>query len=99
MLYADDTLILGACSEHVEEYMQAIERRGLLDGLQMHWGKVQLVRVCTEQPVCLPDGQDLPAKDTMVYLGATLHSSGRSVSEVSRRIGLAASELKLLNTV
>ena len=28
-----------------------------------------------------------------------MHSSGRSISEVSRRIGLAASEFKLLSTV
>ena len=28
----------------------------------------------------------------MVYLGLTLHASGRSVTEVSRRIGLAAAE-------
>ena len=35
----------------------------------------------------------------MVYLGASLHSSGRSVSEVSRRIGAAASEFRFLYDV
>jgi hypothetical protein len=99
VLYADDTLILGACAAHVEEYMQAIEQRGMRDGLQMHWGKVQLVQVSSAQTVRLPDGRELPSQDTMVYLGASLHSSGRSISEVSRRIGLAASECKLLSTV
>ena len=49
--------------------------------------------------MCTPDGQTLPAQETMVYLGASLHSSGRSVTEVGRRIGLAAAEFKKLSIV
>ena len=98
VLYADDTLILGSTANHVGEYMQVIEARGRKDGLQIHWGKVELVRVCTRQPLYLPDGTAFEAKECMVYLGSTL-PSGRSVTEISRRIGQAASKFKLLSTV
>ena len=79
--------------------MRAIEDHGREDGLQIHWGKVELVKVCTNQQVFKSDGTPFEAKESMIYLGSALHASGRSVTEISRRIGQAAAEFKLLSTV
>ena len=42
--------------EHIEEYMAAVERKGLDYGLQVHWGEVHLVTVCASKSVSAPDG-------------------------------------------
>ena len=47
VLFADDTLLIGDSSAHIEEYMAAVERCGLDYGLQRHRGKTQLVSVGT----------------------------------------------------
>ena len=55
-VHADDTVILGVTGQHVEEYMASIEAHGKEYGLQIHWGKVQLVTVCGDQALHTPDG-------------------------------------------
>ena len=96
VLFADDTLIVGSAGLHVEEYMASIQRCGAEYGLEIHWGKVQHVPVRTEQKVRSPLGEFVAQQDSMVYLGATLHNSGRDVSDLCRRIGASASEFQNL---
>jgi hypothetical protein len=64
-LFADDTLLIGRCGEHIEEYMAQVELKGRDYGLQVHWGKVCLVKVCADSPIHGPSGQVLEAKDSM----------------------------------
>ena len=45
MAYADDTLLLGASKVHLEEYLQAVSLAGQRYGLELHYGKLQLVNV------------------------------------------------------
>ena len=99
VLYADDTLIPGTAYKYVEEYMLAIEACGKQYGLQIHAGKLQLVSLCQKQEVKDPSGKQIPSQDSMLYLGATLHHSGRAVSETSRKIGMATGQFKVLNTI
>ena len=98
-LFADDTLLIGRCGEHIEEYMAQVELKGRDYGLQVHWGKVCLVKVCVDSPVHGPNGQVLEAKDSMLYLGSTIHANGKFGCEVSRKIGAASAEFKLLHRV
>ena len=99
VLYADDTLILGSSHLLVQEYMAAVQKVGLEYGLEIHWGKVHDVGVCTDQSVRDPSGNVVQSKESMVYLGSSLHSSGRSVSEISRRIGGASADFRALTPI
>ena len=43
LLYADDTLLLGADAGSVERFMSAVSAAGATYGLELHWGKLQLL--------------------------------------------------------
>ena len=99
VLYADDTLVIGACGRHVEEYMATIESCGHHYGLEIHWGKGQGLTACTDAAVHDPSGNCIQPSDSMLYLGAMVHSNGRAHTEVGRRIGAAAKDFKQLSAV
>ena len=98
-LFADDTLLISSAGTHLEEYMAAVEKKGGDYGLQMHWGKVCLIRVGADTPVHKPRGEHIPAKPSMLYLGSTVHANGKFGCEVSRKIGAASGEFKFLDRV
>jgi hypothetical protein len=56
ILFADDALLISRHGKHIEEYMAAVEQKGLDYGLQVHWGKIHLVRVCSAEAVKAPSG-------------------------------------------
>ena len=99
VLFADDTLLISQTGRHLEEFMTAVTGCGSHYGLQVHWGKVHYVPVCTRQAVRAPDGQLIPPQDSMMYLGATIHGSGRFGCGVARKIGSARSDFRTLQTV
>ena len=99
VLFADDTLVIGGCGGHVEEYMSSIEECGRECGLQIHWGKVQLVGVFTEQALKTPGGAALTPTESMVYLGSTLHASGKYCTEIARKIECATADSRILSAV
>jgi len=96
ILYADDTLICGACPASVEEYAAAVEKAGSEFGLCLHWGKTQALAVCADGILRDPQGNRVEDTGSMVYLGALLTADGRADSELSRRIGLAAGDFRSL---
>ena len=99
VLFADDTLVIGSVGTHVEQYMEAIEACGREYGLQIHWGKVQLLTVCTDQFLKSPTGQALNRSTSMVYLGSAIDSDGKYTAELSRRIGAATCDFNTLTAV
>ena len=99
ILYADDTLIIGRVGAHVKEYMKAIEQCGHECGLKIHWGKVQLVKVRTNEELTGPDGQILSDKQSMIYLGSTVHADGRFRADVGRKLGAATADFQALVAV
>ena len=99
VLFADDTLLISASPEHLTEYMREITFCGSQFGLQVHWGKVQLLKICSDRIVRTPLGEVLPASDSMVYLGSTLSSDGRLACEISRKIGQASAVFNQLRSV
>ena len=68
-------------------------------GLQVHWGKVHLVPVCTDQSVTNLDGVQIAPQESLVYLGATIHANGKFGCEVARKIGAATATFKTLELV
>ena len=49
-----------------------------------------------ETALAKPDGQRVPDKESMVYLGGLLSASGRNGPELSRRLGLAIADFETL---
>jgi hypothetical protein len=99
VLFADDTLVIGKSSEHVEEYMAAVERCGQEYGLSIHWGKVHFLAVPSDHNLKAPDGRTLPCHQSILYLGCTIHRTGKFTVEVTRKIGTATADFKTLNSV
>ena len=96
VLYADDTLIIGANSVFVTELALAVESAGSRYGMLLHWGKTQLVSIGNAGPVVDTDGVPIEPADSIIYLGGLLSPSACSGSELARRIGLAAAEFRSL---
>jgi len=99
LAYADDTLLIGASSAHVTEFLSAVAQAGALYGMELHAGKFQLLQVQTSSKIHSVDGSPVPVTDHLSYLGSTLASDGRAAAELSRRIGMAKSDFKALSKV
>ena len=96
LLYADDTSIIGSQAADVEELARAVESSGKQYGMTLHWGKTQLLSVRSSKRVRAPDGSLLDERPSILYLGALISADGKPDSEISRRIGLASAEFRLL---
>ena len=45
VVYADDTLLISVSSQHLSEYLNAVEAAGATYGMKLHWGKFELLPV------------------------------------------------------
>lgn len=96
LLYADDTLLIGASSQSLAALVQAVADVGAEYGLTLHVDKTQLLSVRGPATLHLQDGNEIANNLSMVYLGGLLHADGKGDHELSRRIGLAAADFKSL---
>ena len=99
LVYADDTLLIGACSKHLQSFLAAVESAGRYFGLELHDGKLQLLQVQTNERVRSTSGKDLTGSKSLQYLGSSLSADGRVGSELSRRIGAAKADFQSLTKV
>jgi len=99
LAYADDTLLIGASSAHVTEFLSAVAQAGSLYGLELHAGKFQLLQVHTTSKIHSVDGCEVPTTDHLSYLGSNLACDGRATAELSRRIGMAKADFNTLSRV
>jgi len=97
VLYADDTLLLGISDEHLEEFLRAVYEAGKRYGMELHFGKFQLITT-SSQPASVhaPDGTVIRSKGSMDYLGSILHGDGQADHEISRRIAMARADFDTL---
>ena len=99
LAYADDTLLIGASSEHVQEFLSAVAQAGQRYGLELHPDKLQLLQIHGRGKIITDSGTEVTAVSSLVYLGATLAADGRMGSELSRRIGAAKADFRTLQKV
>ena len=52
--------------------------------------------VCTQEVVRTPSGEELPPRESMIYLVSTIRRNGKFGCEVSRKLGAAAGEFRAL---
>ena len=99
LLYADDTLLLSADAQSLQRFLRSVSAAGATYGLELHWGKLQLMRVRCEAVVRRPDHAVIEAKEEITYLGSLVSADGRSSRELVRRIALARAEFRELSGV
>ncbi|CAK0839112.1 unnamed protein product [Prorocentrum cordatum] len=87
LICADDTV--GSTADCVGALMQAIQEKCKNDGFASDRDQLETLPVRCEADIRRPDGAQILEKDSMVYLGGFLDSSGSSGAELSRRICMA----------
>lgn len=96
VLYADDTLLVGSSQASLDRLLNAVAETGRRFGLELHWGKFQLLNVRCDYSFTSPCGKIIESKNSMGYLGTTLADDGGIRSEISRRLGMAWTEFSKL---
>ena len=99
LVYADDTLLIGASSILLQSFLLAVEKAGKYLGPELHSGKFQLLQVRTREHVSNSDGSPIIPSTSLDYLGSSLASDGRVGSELCRRIGGAKTDFAALRLV
>ena len=96
VLYADDTLLVGSSQPALERLLAAVAETGGQYGLQLHWGKFQLLNVRCDFSFLTPEGSAITNTESIGYLGATVNENGRISSELGRRFGIAWADFRNL---
>ena len=97
LLYADDTLLLSVSAKSLERFLSAVSCAGANYGLELHWGKLQLIKVRCNEHVHRPDGTKIEPQTELLYLGSVVSDDGRVHRELSRRLGMAGAEFRQLS--
>ena len=72
IVFAGDTMILGASERCVEEYAA-------------FWGKTQALAVCSDETLTTPQGERIADNGSLICLGGVLKADGRANMEMSCR--------------
>ena len=81
-VYADDTLLISVSSQHLSEYLNAVAAAGAAYGMKLHWGKLQLLPVRCSPLVQTVEGNTIPPKTRMDYLGTILTTDAHDNQEI-----------------
>jgi len=92
LLYADDSLLIGASEAGLQELLDAVAQMGGRFGMELHWKKFQLLEVNTKFTILTPSGEQIPPADLLTYLGANLYKDGCIHSELSKKLRSAWSD-------
>ena len=66
-------------------------------GVELHWGKFQLLQVGSDMTLIGPDGNRIEPSESITYLGTTMAADGGVGSELNRRLGRAWAEYRKLS--
>ncbi len=69
LLYADDTLLLGIAANIMQRFLVAVSNAGADYGLELHWGKLQLLQVRCDSVVWRSDSSAIAPQTEVTYLG------------------------------
>ena len=99
IVYADDTLLLGTCDPHLQDYLSQVADAGLLYGMELHWDKFQLLQAQCQAIIRTLMGERISPKLGIDYLGSVLSLDGLPGHELGRRIGMAERDFLELQKV
>ena len=97
VVYADDTLLMGGSDKFVTEYLHAVAAAGKKYGMDLHWGKFQVLPIQCSPVISAENGVALPLKTRMEYLGTILSGDVHDAQELNRRIGMARADFLALS--
>ena len=83
-VYADDTLLIGKCDAHVNDFLAAVAAAGKRYGMELHWQKFQVLAVQSTGDIRAPDGSLLKHVEHMQYQGAQLTADANMSHELGR---------------
>ena len=99
LVYADDTLLLGTSEVFLQRLMECIGEVGGRYGLSFNWDKLEAMPVRMAAQFQTPAGDDIPSKESLIYLGSSLHADGRSGSEINRKLGMARADFDAVSRI
>ena len=76
--HADDTLLFGVSEAH----LAAVYLAGTTCGMELDFGKLQLISTQGVSTVCTSDGTNIFAYESIEYLGTTLCGDGHAHYEL-----------------
>ena len=97
LLFADDTLLIGADDADIRAYLQCIQMAGREYGLELNFDKFELLALGKRATILKNDGTAIEQKHAINYLGSLLTDDGPISAELGRRLGLSMQEFKALN--
>ena len=99
ILSADDTLLAAVDVPTLQAHLKCVATVGRTYGLELHWGKTEVIRVRHDGVILAEDGSPLKTRAQVVYLGGLLSAASDPKQEVCRRIGEARSSFNALSKV
>ena len=99
VVYADDTLLLGVSDEHLQEYLNAVVKAGKMYGMQMHFGKFQLLPINCNPAITVDGERQLETQSRMDYLGTVLSEDVHDTQELHKRIAIAKKDFISLQNI
>lgn len=99
VVFADDTLLIGVRDEHVSFYLKAIADSGKRYGMELHWGKFQVLPIQCSPVIPAMDGNTLPLKHRLEYLGTVLGDDVHDSHELVRRIAMSKADFLALSCI
>jgi len=96
VLYADDTMLLSSSPAKLQRTLDLVVDEGKRYGLELNWKKTMCMRIHNNGDIKAPSGESVQIVDQAVYLGGLLSSTASAKPEVTRRLGEARGDFKVL---
>ena len=97
--FADDTLLMRLSQASLQEYLQVVRAAGNRFVLELHLGKLQLIKSNCDAGLEAGNGSLLHGMLAMSCLGTTPSSDGSVNDELTRRIGMCKADFQALTRV
>ena len=98
--FADDVALLAETVGSLLLALEIMQQEARPLGLEINWPKTK-IQVTGTEPTNLDDlsvlGQNVEVVDSFTYLGCTIHNTGSSAPEITRRIAIARNCMKTLD--
>ena len=81
------------------DYTHCLERAGKEYGLILNFDKVEGLLVRCSQALKNADSSDIKSRDSLEYLGCSLHLDGHMPGELKQRLGMARDDFVQMNKI
>ena len=96
LLYADETVLLSARQDNLQQLPDAIVTEGAKYGLELNWEKTFQINVGTDACTYCPNGNVINQKESVIYLGGSISADSSVTIELNRRLSESRNAFNLL---